>query len=198
MREFHMFAPSRSGHNFIRNSIFKWFPENSILIHNHENKHPSDQATRMNNRDEMGLLVVRDYRNWAASIMKWTLNGNLEGRNCYTVDRGIRPRHVESWWAVAREAYDITNYLHHKVVIEYANFKNSREYRQRICKLLQGEYNEEELHKVPDAGRGSSFDGPLDTEKRYLWWEQHENKEYREIYKKELKRIEQLNTPLKL
>ena len=68
-----------------------------------------------------------------------------------------------------------------------------------ICKKLDGEYSEDMLNTVSTAGGGSSFgDQPLDTDKRYLWWEEHEDKGYRKVYAREVKKIEEANTKIEL
>lgn len=199
LRMINVFAPSRSGHNFVMNMIRDWFIPGQVHVANHENKHPSELATRINNRGETSVLVVRDLKNWIASMLRWTLNRNEAGRNNWTVMQGIRPRHAAAWLEVAREAKGTTHYLHQKIVIDYLKFKNDEDYRRNICKKLDGDYSEDMLNTVSTAGGGSSFgELPLDTGDRYLWWEKHENKGYRKVYARELKFFEEANTPIEL
>lgn len=88
-------ANSRSGHNFVKNTVFSWVPEKDMDHINLENYFPKNARGPIENlpdhkqKDNIRILVSRDLLNWFASIY-YQANGSLawENRN-----PPPRPRH---------------------------------------------------------------------------------------------------------
>jgi hypothetical protein len=130
------------------------------------------------------VLVVRDYRNWlaSASVLAWRRikrvpdGTEYEQRAKVEMQREYLSGLINSWADLFREAIGETHHLEHGIPVRYEHFRADRAYRENICALLSGEYNETQLNYVPVNGGGSSFDGmqmmdcgsKMTTDRRHL------------------------------
>ena len=180
MKRIPLIAPSRSGHNWVCAMIRSWMPR-TCQVDPYENAVPetfSKQYQAMIDSKACGelgppILQVRDFLNWAASLIKlYTGEGESE-KNAKQIHS-----HSGYWLAVAKEAGGHTSYFKDKHILIYDNFVESRAYRQELCRKIVGIYNESELGYVPNNGRFSSFDGrelqgrgyQMDVTHRYRWF----------------------------
>jgi len=97
----------------------------------------------------IAVLQLRDFLNYAASLIKHIINNATKERAAGLFD---------TWYDIALEAFGDTNYIGEKYRLYYDHFVRSYAYRQGICMILEGEYNEEKIDFVPHNGPGSSFD----------------------------------------
>jgi len=171
-----LWAPARSGHNFIGAMLMSWGIKTEDIDSN-----PNIDTTG----GVFTIFVVRDLYNWAASILKMV----TDRRGIYEYNNWpLAKRAYTTWISIFLEYKGLTNIVPNKFFIEYERFRDSREYRQQICKQLGGVYNEDLIDIPFPIGRGSSFDGEsvkgtkLKTDERYKWWVKHPNKEYRKAY----------------
>jgi hypothetical protein len=65
------------------------------------------------------------------------------------------------WKGITEEGFGVTNLINSddKHLCVFEDFVRSRAYRKKLCQAIGGEYNEDMLEHVPNAGGGSSFDG---------------------------------------
>jgi hypothetical protein len=112
-----------------------WYPDRVI-------KHFGTEELRK------GFIVLqsRDLLNWYASYMrgKWRYRPGAIPSWEFITDEMLKPHYFKSGYQV--------------IHIQYDEFVVSREYRERVCAELGGEYNEDKLNSVPGAGGGSTFD----------------------------------------
>ena len=65
---------------------------------------------------------------------------------------------INIWMKNTKEFYGETNYMNDCIKINYDDFFNNIEYRQKICNSINGDYNEYQLNKIPINGYYSTFD----------------------------------------
>jgi len=134
---------SRSGHTFVANNIRSWLPEVEF----------TDQENRIFPKQDFdySFIVVRDYMNWLASYLTFLRK----------IPREKLRSHAEVY--VGRYKELLEEYLFPKRVpksvrVCYDYFVRNRLYRQGVCEIVGGEYNEKVLDKIPKRGGYSSFD----------------------------------------
>lgn len=154
-------ATSRSGHNWIMLMVQSWI--NDSQPYSYENKLPIEFKYLPDKRSINGVrfgsgnrninfVVVRDLLNWYASFVKLRVDDGTVISDQYFLN------HIGYWLAIAKEAYFYTNFVESKKIISYDYFRQSKLYRQVICRDSSGSYNEDFLNFVPTNGRSSSFD----------------------------------------
>ena len=158
MKKIALFAPSRSGHNMIINSIRSWNPD--AIVGNFENMPPSRFQKQKHaiaghgkkidwDDSTLSVIVIRDLLNWFASYLMFVPDKeNKHYRRMFLL-----------WNDYVNEMLRKTNYLPNKSIILYDWFINDGEYRKIHCEHVGGQYNESELNKVTRGGGYSSFDG---------------------------------------
>jgi len=127
----------------------------------------------------IAVLQLRDFLNYSASLIKHLINTNN------TSQRSVAGM-LDIWLDVAREAFNDTNYIGEKYRLYYDHFVRSHAYRQGICMLLDGDYNEEAIDVVPTGGPGSSFDkytyqgsgGQMKVLDRWKWFTTEQGQGY--------------------
>ena len=155
-----LIAPSRSGHSWTANMLSSWLPNDKI--HKFEGIPPCLYKARVNinvwqgnkpKKDQpvIPILQVRDFLNYSASLIKHLINNHNARESRFA---GL----TDVWMDVTREAFNDTQFIENKHIIYYDQFVENEAYRRAICRLLEGEYNEEKIDKVPMNGPGSSFD----------------------------------------
>jgi hypothetical protein len=102
------------------------------------------------------FLIYRDFDDWIASTImksyKKQPTRNLEDIPIYIDTVTVK------YWAIRAEAEN-PHYFKANAVIHYDEFFQSREYRQTICDVINGNYNEDKIDFVPKNGNASSFNG---------------------------------------
>ena len=160
MKNIIVIACCRSGHNFVMEQIRSW-DMGHALLHNFEDVRPENYQGRFDYWRQAGVIdnyfdvniviVVRDLLNWWASYLKWAERTDTRNEEKY--------KHAFMIWKEqVREAFDITRHIPGIVDITYDSFKNDPAIRIGLCNVLCGNYSEKLIDKVPEAGRGSSFD----------------------------------------
>lgn len=194
MMNVNFIAPSRSGHNFVREQYRSWDKDEKMLLYNMENLHPKDFNERKKEygyngiiyNDELvtvNVLVTRDFLNWFASYIKWLAPKRM-------VDSRKAMKAINHWSEITLEAFGETNYVPEKWRIVYDEFKDNTEMRKWSCYHVGGTYSEENLDLVVPAGGGSSFDGTdikgseMQTDER---WMQINETEFGGFYRRVLK-----------
>jgi hypothetical protein len=93
---------------------------------------------------EHNIVVLRDFCNMAASFYK--IHGEL-------------PRHIALfWYHRILEVTNNTNFIHPKYYINYNEWFENPDYRQKIATDLNLDFTDYGLNDVLDFGKGSSFD----------------------------------------
>lgn len=156
MKNIIVVACCRSGHNFVMNQIRSW---GEFVLVNFEDCLPADYQKRLNylegtiidtDLETMPVIVMRDLLNWWASYLVWIKSKDVrEEKMQYAFD---------IWTQQAMEAIDATNHIENKLAVSYDGFKVIPSIRQWLCNKLGGNYSEELIDVVPEAGSGSSFD----------------------------------------
>jgi len=147
MNKINMYSTSRSGHNFIKDNLLSW--NNNLDIKDIENpKTYSIWLFFLKNLD-VNLICMRDYLNTVASLCMLRIS---------FIDNSIL-----SWIFLAEKIFPIDNKLKiefapKKYVIFFEEFRNSKSYRKKVCKVFEGSYNENKLNELPVGGMPSSFD----------------------------------------
>jgi len=197
MKHVVVIAASRSGHNWTAKMIKSWLPlEKDGMIHKFEAITPDQWERRVTDRvlkgkeyqpdDEIiAFLQVRDFFNFAASWFKYMRrqSQSFKERNVVKL--------FDTWEAIAKEAFNETNYIGNKYTLYYDCFVTSEAYRRAVCFIVDGEYTESELDFVPTGGRGSSFDHfdfqdnghEMDVLNRWKWFLTEEGAPYIEQLK---------------
>jgi len=102
--------------------------------------------------DAKVILVMRDFRNWAASCLK--RRDTARGKNELDVVQKL-PQRAKLWMKHARLAIRNPSWL---TVISFNQWFQDEEYRKRICAELCIPFTDEGLNEVMAYGNGSSFD----------------------------------------
>jgi len=163
--ELQILTSSRTGHNFVRANVESWFGDKITSYRNFENSPPKE----LPDLPGLKIVVVRHYLNWVASLIK-----SAENRPTY------------DWASVMRLYIPIgEEYFHPKYFkahgrIYYDDFIKSKDYRECICNLIGGKFNDDMIDYVPANGGASSFDGhsldgngtllPTDQRWRQILW----------------------------
>ena len=106
-----------------------------------------------NSDREFDVLVLRDPFNLAASRTRFR-----KGRwpvNWFSST-------VELWLDYAKEYLGHTNYLRHKIVINYNKWFSDATYRKQLSHQIGLEFSDKGLNRVSGSGKGSSWDGMRD------------------------------------
>ena len=169
MKNIILVACCRSGHNFVINQIHSWGDYNVI---NFEDVEPEDYQKRLNyiedvflnnDHDTIPVIVMRDLLNWWASYLTWIRK--------YAVDDEKIQHAFNIWTNQTQEAIGKTKYIEGKLEVSFDGFKVIPSIRQWLCESIGGNYSEDRIDVVPDAGGGSSFDNlpgsQMDTHLRY-------------------------------
>lgn len=144
---------SRSGQHFIIEQLNNWkIPYNVYKFENTVNR--EDEKIKSYNVD-LNLLtkrcfIVRDYRNWLASIIKYVSEREIHN----TVKS--RDERIEYYISLWKDTMKASLLQPNTILINYDNFLD-RAYRMYICEKLEGTYDEQNLYKMSEAGGGSSF-----------------------------------------
>jgi len=97
---------------------------------------PGDNENPRSGVNSNDNICIRDYLDTVASLAK------------------IRISHIDisikSWIYLA-------SFFESESIIIYEEFKNSEEYRRKVCKRLNGNYNEDRIKESPKGGAISSF-----------------------------------------
>jgi hypothetical protein len=160
MKNIIVIAPSRSGHNYTAAMLQSWVKD---YVFKFEGIVPSKYHRSLQTRLQSGRRVdpkgevitfiqVRDYLNWAASWIKYNLNRGAAW-NESRVNRVF-----QEWYEIVREAMGDTAIIQDKYILFYDQFVQSKSYREGVCFLIDGDYNEDRINHVPNGGMGSSFD----------------------------------------
>jgi len=158
MKHIILVAPSRSGHNWTAKMLRSWLPGDKVhkfegippkIYHNRIRTEVWRGAPPKKDQPVIAVLQLRDFLNYAASLIRHIINNATQDRAAGLFD---------TWYAITREAFNDTHYIGEKYRLYYDHFVRSHAYRQGICCILDGEYNEEAIDFVPNGGRGSSFD----------------------------------------
>lgn len=196
-------APPRSGHNFLKLNLCSWLGiewrlhywnyegVSPVFFHKRYDKESSKyiqtverSAKRFTRRIDTNVQFIkvlsnRDLLDWLASIYK---QGERAGGKPGVMD-------LSSWGEYTEE---IGNPHSEFITFTYDSFRDSRRYRQDLCKEIGGEYGEGLLDQIPKAGKGSSFSGTggkgsdLQTGERYRHYVDNE------IYKENLRSYPQV------
>jgi hypothetical protein len=162
MKQIAIVGCCRSGHNFIINQFKSW---NCGLVFNFEDVVPCNANIVADAMVSEGvkfnpvlpttyILVCRDLLNWWASYLKWiTKSGEV------SVSEDRLQNAFNIWKHILREAYNETHYLPNSIPLQYTAFTEVPTNRQHYCRIVEGEYSEKDLNKIPSAGGGSSFSG---------------------------------------
>jgi len=153
-------SASRTGHNFVMNQVQSWFPDEfRPQMLNYENIKAEDLHRTIFKWIEAGQIeegatikcvyIIRDLLNWWASYLKFV--PDVAHRNYQNM--------FDVWVSHVKEAYELTYYTPLKYVVNYDTFRDRQYYREWLCDNLGGMYSEERIDFVPEAGKGSSFDG---------------------------------------
>ncbi len=157
-------ACSRSGHFFVIHNVCSWTGKadyREYMFWNMENIYPRKVGHELRKikpqdmKESVRILQTRDLLNWIAS----TVQRRNEKRGSNFKHRWDPVKAVGVWMAIAQEFYDETVWISNFVRVSYEQFFQSEEYRRGICDQVGGTYNEENLNRVSQDGRGSSFDG---------------------------------------
>ena len=140
-------ACCRSGHNFVRNQIESWTNETVL---NYEDLRPINYTG-----NTVNIIVIRDLLNWWASYLKWITKDGIDSYLC--TEKKLNNA-FSIWNDIIKESVGITNYIPDKTIVNYDLFRVSQTFRQTVCKMIGGSYNESRLNEVLPAGNGSSFD----------------------------------------
>jgi hypothetical protein len=65
---------------------------------------------------------------------------------------------IDTWETLVKEYYGVTKYVPSSFKILYDDFFKNPDYRKKLCDKIGGEYNEDYLNIITNAGGGSSFD----------------------------------------
>ena len=162
MRNVIVVAPSRSGHNFIKEQLKSW-SEGDLLVWGFEGIEPSRYAEHKKNRVQRGktidfnlettnMIHTRDLLNWWASMLTYKMTrGTYRG---YEQLEGM----IGIWNKITLEGFGETDIIPNKLLCVFDRFVEDQDYRKMICEYVGGDYSEEKLNFVPEAGSGSSFD----------------------------------------
>ena len=120
------------------------------------------------------------FRSLFASRLKYWENGGEKRRKATRFM--ISPKRVELWKTIARiylGEIDIGVPLY---FVKYDSWRDSIDYRKKICTDLVLSFSDAELNYVPDYAYGSSFDGFLYQNRGHVMktqnrWEYYKNDE---------------------
>ena len=143
-------ATSRSGHNFFMDMIKSW--QNGIILYNKENTTHLREGEKPNN-----IIFLRDYLNTLASLSKFIKKHEFR-------EEKIIKHAVISYKYLLIESLKSNNNL----VVHYEKFKSNKEYREDICNIIGGDYNESKLYLEPKFSAPSSFDSRENIDDRWI------------------------------
>jgi len=169
---FILMASSRTGHNYVRSNVLSWlgtsWDKQDIIYQNWENERPLIYEAKLkrynmvNNDKILVAVLTRDYLNWLASyiimISETFYNNPQWDTRKYPPIQDTILQTVDAWEHITKEYFGITNYIPSSIKILYDDFFKDRMYRRNICDKMGGEYNENYLNVITQAGGGSSFD----------------------------------------
>jgi len=188
MKHIVLVAPSRSGHNWTAQMLRSWLPGDKVyqlegippkIYHNRIRTELWQGGQPKKDQPVIAVLQLRDFLNYAASLIKHLINtNNTSGRSVAAM--------LDIWLDVAREAFNDTSYIGEKYRLYYDHFVRSHAYRQGICCILDGKFSEENIDAVPTGGPGSSFDNfayqgsgqRMKVLKRWKWFLTDEGNRY--------------------
>lgn len=99
---------------------------------------------------EYDLLLIRDPFNLMASrYEKSKIDPKMEAT----------PEILSLWKIYAREYIGQTNYLKHKITINFNQWFTDIEYRKSLSKQLNLKFSDKGLNIISESGEGSSFEG---------------------------------------
>lgn len=164
-----MASPSRSGHNYIMQNIFSWIgghprQVDPLTYYNFENFNPEfydknfKRRIKKDREPTIKILSNRDLLNWWAS---WYLQFGKSKKTGGLKNYQQCKMYIESWASITAEMFGETSYMKgiwNFIPVIYDNFYLSREYREKICKEIGGNYNENKMNSVFKGGGGSTFD----------------------------------------
>lgn len=152
-----VYGISRSGHNFIKDNIESW-----------TGAYPRDVENPMGPglSGSFNIICVRDYLNNLASLCKSKPS---------FIDKSIN-----SWGFLAKEAFNESFLIKNRIPLIYDKFRKDKDYRIKICKLIEGNYNEDKLNTIPKNGMISHFpmgqEVQSDPEKMKEFLQKYKNK----------------------
>lgn len=124
-------ATSRSGHNFVIDMMKSWNPTLEVV----DSENPVFIPDTINN-----FVCVRDYLDTIASL-------SLMGfRSMEKV--------IDSWGVIAGAYINSTDKGR---AFKYEDFLLNKDQRLEVCQKVEGAYNEDKLHAIPDNGRVSDW-----------------------------------------
>ena len=172
MKNIIVIACCRSGHNFMMDQIRSWGLSH---IHNWEDCLPSEYSRRWYNHINSGvidpnkgttsIIIVRDLLNWWASYLTWITTTTCSDE--WKLNYAFR-----TWTEQVAEVLNITRNIPEAIDVTYDMFVSDPGMRKAFCNMLRGNYSEDWIDKIPEAGNGSSFDkdipgSQMQTDLRY-------------------------------
>ncbi|MFW5890971.1 MAG: hypothetical protein ACOCUI_02030 [bacterium] len=135
------------------------------------------------------IIVLRDPYNTGSSII------NYKNKTVYKTPDHIK-KWIKLWIMYAKEFCGETNYIKDNLNVNYNLWFQSKVYRKKISKNINGKFTDESLDVVTDAGGGSSFSGILkngeaSSMKVLERWKENRDNELFKIIRnnKEIKRL---------
>lgn len=154
MERIWLLSSARSGHNFIYDCFWRWTRSDpDIQITGFRWIPPIEVVVKQ--QPIMVILNMRPLVNTFASLFRWLYDSGMPNPDMLV----IWDREMSKWNTMAKEAAGVTDYVENTQLCNFERFITDRPYREQLCTLVGGVYDQSFMQQLHPKSNGSAFDG---------------------------------------